>query len=151
MPNTPTKYFGNLEYRNEDVIQFPSGIPAFEEEVSFLLVEAADRAPLQFLQSMRQTSLCFLALPILVVDPKYRLELSPEDLTSLGLTTDCQPSIGADIECVAVLVTPEIGPPSVNLLAPIVINRRNRRGIQAIRADLTYSHQFKLAAAAVCL
>ena len=144
MPNIPTKYFGNMEYRDEDVVQFPCGLPAFEEEVQFLLIEPAERAPLQFLQSVRQPGLCFLALPILVVDPEYHLAMTLEDLVSLDLETNRQPSIGSDVDCLAVIVAPETGPPSVNLLAPIVINRRNRLAIQAIRVDYAYSHQHSL-------
>jgi flagellar assembly factor FliW len=151
MPHIPTKYFGNLDYQEEDVVQFPCGLPAFEEEVQFLLIEPADRAPLQFLQSVRQPGLCFLALPILVVDPGYRLAMTTEDLVSLDLDTTRQPLIGSDIECLGVLVATENQPPSVNLLAPIVINRKNRFGIQAIRVDSTYSHAHSLAGPeAVC-
>jgi len=151
MPHIPTKYFGSLEYRDEDVVQFPCGLPAFEEERQFLLIEPADRAPLQFLQSVRQPGLCFLALPILVVDQAYRLTMTLEDLVSLDLDTTRQPLIGSDIECLAMLVALENKAPSVNLLAPIVINRRNRRGIQAIRVDSAYSHAHSLAGPeAVC-
>jgi flagellar assembly factor FliW len=144
MPQIPTKYFGSLEYGDADVVQFPCGLPAFEEEVQFLLIEPADLAPLQFLQSMREPSLCFLALPILAIDPGYQLAMTSEDLVSLQLETSRQPSIGSDIECLAVMAMPENGPPSVNLLAPIVINRRNRWGVQAIRVDSAYSHEHSL-------
>ena len=131
MPQIPTKYFGNLEYRDEDVVQFPCG--------------------LQFLQSVREPGLCFLALPILVVDPEYHLAMTLEDLVALELETNRQPVIGSDIDCLAVLVVPESGSPSVNLLAPIVINRGNRTGLQAIRVDSDYSYAHSLAGPeAVC-
>jgi flagellar assembly factor FliW len=151
MPTIPTKYFGNFEYRDEDVVQFPCGLPAFEDDVQFLLIEPMDRSPLQFLQSVCQPGLCFLALPILVVDPEYRLGMTTEDLVTLGLDTTRQPVIGSDIECLALIVVPETEPPKVNLLAPIVINRSNRVGIQAIRVDTAYSHEHALAGpAAAC-
>ena len=67
-----------------------------------------------------------------------------EDLELIGLETGHQPEIGADVDCLAVLVSPEDGPPSANLLAPIVINRRNRLGTQAIRLDSVYSYAHQL-------
>jgi flagellar assembly factor FliW len=145
MPQILTKYFGTIDYDDENVIRFPSGLPSFEEESRFLVIAPADRAPLVFLQSMRQPGLCFLTLPILVIDPHYHLEMTAQDLESIELDTGRQPAIREDVECLAVLVAPEDGPPSANLLAPIVINRRTRLGTQAVRLDSVYSHQHQLA------
>src|SRR5258708_38332798 len=107
MPQILTKYFGSLEYGEQDAVRFPCGLPAFEEEVGFLIIEPPERAPLVFLQSLRQPGLCFLALPILAIDPYYRLDMTVEDLQSLELETTRQPVIGAEIDCLAVLVAPE--------------------------------------------
>ncbi len=145
MPQIVTKYFGTLDYAKEEVIRFPSGLPSFEEEDRFLIVGPPDRAPLLFLQSIRQPGLCFLALPILIIDHEYRLEMTLEDLELIELDTGRQPEIGPDVDCLAMLVVPEDGAPSANLLAPIVINRRNRVGTQAVRRDSVYSHAHQLA------
>jgi len=147
MPQVLTKYFGSLEYQEDEVVQFPSGLPAFEEELEFLVIEPAAKAPLAFLQSMRQPGLCFLALPILAIDPDYALAITLEDLEALQLETTHQPEIGRDIDCLAVIAPPQDGPITANLLAPIVINRGKRFGVQAIRLDSTYSHQYPVAKA----
>ena len=117
MPEITTKYFGSIEYREEDVIQFPSGLPGFEEEAQFLAIEPPANAPLTFLQSVRRPSLCFLAVPIQGLDPDYKLAITREDLESLGLETDRQPRIGEGIRCFAVILVAENGPVSANLLA----------------------------------
>ena len=145
MPQILTKYFGPLEYQERDVVRFPSGLPAFEEELEFLVIEPAAQAPLTFLQSAGQAGLCFLALPILAIDPQYALAVSAEDLSALDLEESRQPAIGGEVDCLAVIAAPEQGSPTANLLAPIVINRKNRLGVQAIRVDSTYSHQHRLA------
>jgi flagellar assembly factor FliW len=144
VPQILTKYFGPLDYQQRDVVRFPSGLPAFEEELEFLVIEPAAKAPLAFLQSTRQAGLCFLALPILTIDPHYALAVSAEDLAELGLDASRQPAIGGEVDCLAVIAAPEHAPPTANLLAPIVINRKNRLGLQAIRVDSTYSHQHRL-------
>ena len=145
MPAVLTKYFGSLEYHQSEVVRFPSGLPAFEEELEFLVIEPAAKAPLAFLQSMRQPNLCFLALPVLAIDPGYSLAVAIEDLEALQLETSRQPVIGAEIDCWTVIAPPHDGLLTANLLAPIVINRENRRGVQAIRLDSTYSHQHPVA------
>ena len=33
-----TKYFGEIEYEEKDVVRFPAGIIGFEEEQAFLLL-----------------------------------------------------------------------------------------------------------------
>jgi flagellar assembly factor FliW len=141
MPQTATKYFGSIEYQEADAVQFPCGLPAFEDESQFLILESPASAPFVFLQSLRLPSLCFLALPVPVVDPEYQLALSDEDLHTLGLEPGRQPRIGDEVACLAVIVAPENRPITANLLAPIVINTRGRRGVQAIRSDSIYSHK----------
>jgi flagellar assembly factor FliW len=144
MPQLVTKYFGFVEYREDDVLQFRAGLPGFEEQSQFLAIEPPADAPLTFLQSVRLPGLCFLALPMQTVDPDYRLGITREDLESLDLDTSRQPRIGDEVRCFAVIVVPENGYISANLLAPIIINLANRSGVQAIRIDTVYSHQHPL-------
>jgi flagellar assembly factor FliW len=148
MPELLTKYFGSIEYRETDIVRFPFGLASFEQESQFLVIEPPGSAPLTFLQSLRLPSLCFLALPVEGVDPDYKLEITREDLASLGLQTGRQPRIGEEIRCFAVIVVAENGHISANLLAPVVINPATRRGVQAIRIDSIYSHQHSLTEAA---
>ncbi len=148
MPHILTKYFGSIEYQEADVVQFPAGLPAFEQETEFVLIEPPACAPMVFLQSLQQSSLCFLSLSILAIDPDYSLVVTVEDLQSLQLELEPgrQLGIGDEIACLALLAVAENGRITANLLAPIVIDRLNRRAIQAIRNDSIYSHQHQVAA-----
>jgi flagellar assembly factor FliW len=142
MPLLATKYFGAVSYDPADIYQFPQGLPAFELEKSFVLLDVASKRPLVFLQSAGAPDLCFLAFPILVIDPEYELDVSFEDLTILGLATDRQPIIGTDVLVLALLAIQHAGPPNANLMAPIVINPKNGIGVQAIRSDRHYSFEY---------
>ena len=148
MPELLTKYFGSIEYRKEDVIEFAAGLPGFEEESQFLVMQPPASAPLAFLQSLRLPGLCFLVLPMQGIDPDYKLEITREDLESLGLPTTGQPCMGEEVDCFTVIVVAENGRITANLLAPVIINRENRRGVQAVRIDSIYSHQHLLTEAA---
>src|SRR2546423_4510128 len=127
-----TKYFGTVNYPEEAVIQFPCGLPGFEEEKQFLMMEPAARAPLTFLQSLQRPGLCFLAAPIQGLYADYQPAITLEDLECLGLDPGRQPRIGAEIWCLALIVVAKNGQVTANLLAPVMINRANLRGRQAI-------------------
>jgi flagellar assembly factor FliW len=145
MAEITTKYFGSIEYNSDAVVRFPCGLPGFEQEQEFLVLEPPANSPVVFLQSLSRANLCFPALPVEVIAPDYSLAITGEDLESLALPADCQPFLGEGISCLAILVVTENGHIHANLLSPLVINRANRRGVQAIRIDSRYSHQHRVA------
>jgi flagellar assembly factor FliW len=120
---------------------FPAGIPAFEQEKRFVAVRQAVSEPLVFLQSVADPNVCFATLPAPAACPGFRLSMAPEDLEALGLDRARQPVIGNDVLCLAILSLTENAPPTVNLLAPIVVNVHTLRGCQAIQTDSRYSHR----------
>ena len=65
-------------------LEFPAGIPAFEQETAFVLLRPPETEPLVFLQSEKTAGLCFLAVPVERVVPDYELALSAEDRNSVG-------------------------------------------------------------------
>ncbi|MFZ0337758.1 MAG: flagellar assembly protein FliW, partial [Terracidiphilus sp.] len=151
MPSVETKYFGTLPYVEESVFDFPQGLPAFEEEKTFVLIEAPpgekaqggepESTPLVFLQSLTRAGLCFLAFPILAVDKDYQLAVAPEDLEDLDLDAGLQPALGSEVLVLALISLHDELLATANLMAPIVLNRKPRRGLQAIRRDSRYSHE----------
>jgi flagellar assembly factor FliW len=136
-----TRYFGPVDYDEQSVMLFPDGIPAFEQEQRFLALRQPINEPLVFLQSLANPNLCFATLPALSACPGYQLSMAPEDLDALGLEAGRQPAIGHDVLCLAILSLEENAPPTVNLLAPIVVNLHTLCGRQAIQTDSPYSHR----------
>ena len=151
MPILNTKYFGPVSYADDAVVEFPRGLPGFDERQEFVAIQKPDTAPLVFLQSLNNPELCFVTLPILAVDPGYRLQVSDEDLKTIGLPARHRLRIGADTMCLAVVSVRETGP-TANLLAPVVVNLNSHKAVQAVSADGGYSHQHVLVPeeAAVC-
>ncbi len=141
-----TKYFGQLAFAEGAVFDFPHGLPAFEDEKTFVLIEEPEKAPLVFLQSTERPSLCFAAFPIQVVDRTYDLAISPEDLEELGLDAERQPDLGSEVTVLALITMHGKNVPTANLMAPVVLNVKRRRGLQAIRHDCRYSHAYCLGA-----
>ncbi len=146
MPELDTTHIGRISYTEKDILEFPAGLPGFEQERAFLSVEVAAAKPLILLQSMATPGLCFMTLPVLSIEPGYRLNMAHEDLRTIGLPEDVQPAIGVDVVCVAIVTMSEKKPPTINLLAPLVVNMKTGRGVQAIQVDSNYSHQHEVPA-----
>jgi len=143
MPVLETQNFGAISFEPDSVIEFPRALPGFEERHRFLPVQIPLTAPLVFLQSVDEPSLCFPTLPVLAVDPHYQLQMMEEDRELVGLPLDRQPRLGNEVLCLAVLSLRETGP-TANLLAPVVVNLSNYRAVQALAPDSNYSHQHAL-------
>ena len=143
MPVMETKNFGEISFEADSELEFPGGLPGFDSRRRFVAVRFVESDPIIYLQSLEDPALCFITMPILAVDPNYKLKVKAEDLGQLGLAPARQPRIGEDVLCLTVLSLCETGP-TANLLAPIVVNLRNRRAVQAVAPESEYSHQHEL-------
>ena len=143
MPSVQTKYFGTLSYEPDAPLEFPQGLPGFEDRRQFLALSFTDTQPMVFLQSLEDPGLCFITLPILAIDPQYQLQIDNEGRDLVGLPVGQPVRIGDDVLCLAVVSIRESGP-TANLLGPIVVNLRNRKAVQAVDAESGYSHQHAL-------
>lgn len=122
-------------------IRFPYGLPGFEQERRFRLVEHPGLAPLVLLQSEESADLCFVTLPVAALAPDYELPVAESDCEILGLDPSAPGEAAPALLGLAIVTVPEDGPPSANLLAPVVVNLAAGLGVQAVRADRRYSHQ----------
>jgi flagellar assembly factor FliW len=143
MPETVTTNFGTISFAPESVFEFPNGLPGFEDRRRFLPVQNPGTAPILFLQSLDEPSLCFTTLPIWVVNPQYRLHITEQDLQALEFPADRQPSIGDEVLCLAVLSIRTTGT-TANLLAPVVVNLKNYKAVQAVSPESGYTHRHLL-------
>lgn len=135
--------FGILECLSESVIWFPEGLPGFESEHRFVLIEPEALTPAVVLQSVETQDLSFLAVPVSIVDSHYQVGITVEDLRTLGLNETRQPAAGIDVLCLGIMSAAE-GGMTANLLAPVVVNLKTRVGVQAVRNDGVYSHRHAL-------
>ena len=132
MQEMETSRFGRLQYADTESIEFSKGLPGFETEREFVLVDRPESRPFLFLHSARTPALCFVTVPVSLIVPGYGLELSADDI----LTLQSVGSVGLDV--LGIVCAAEGQPATVNLLGPVVINRMARRGLQTIRDDDRY-------------
>lgn len=143
MPWCNTIHFGRLEYSSASAITFHDGLPGFEAERQFVVIQRPDHHPLVFLQSLQTPELCFPALPVRAIDSGYELRVSEADREVLGFEN--APVIGETTLALALIALHE-DDPTANLLAPIVINLRTQSAAQCIDPDMRYSHRYRLIA-----
>lgn len=144
MPSCNTTHFGSLEYDFSATIDFAEGLPGFEYERRFVIVQQPGHHPLVFLQSLQSPELCFPALPVRVVEPGYSPQVSTADLEMLGFVS--QPALGEDSVVLALIALHEEDP-TANLLAPVVINLNTRAAAQCVDREMRYSHRHPLTTA----
>lgn len=124
-----TRYFGEIEVGENEIILFPWGIPGFEHLKRFLLLE---EKAFFWLQSVDEEAVVFAVCDPFIYFPGYEVEIPSVECDVLGLSKE------SDVVILAIMnfkSSREIG---VNLLAPIVINCRLRMGKQIILEDTKY-------------
>ena len=131
--------------RSRVILYFPQGLPGFEQDRHFTLTEPPDLGPVVYLESLDSPHLRLWAAPAAAVDAGYSLDLSREDLRTLGLDTMRRPVPEIDVVCLTILCLADGGQLTANLLAPIVVNARTHVALQAVRSDRRYSHRHAIA------
>lgn len=138
---TQTKYFGTVEYGEEDVLQFKEGLFGFEDEKQFLLIPfEGGNSPLLCLQSLQTAGLAFTALNPFFLKPDYQPVLQARELKSLGV-------VRSEELCFYVLcvVRDPISESTVNLKCPVAINDATRAAMQTILESGAYEMRHRLA------
>jgi len=126
-----SRWLGAVKVDAECALLFPAGLPGFEELRRFIPVEIPAHRPIVYLQSPDDAEICFVALPVYVIDPDFTLRLSDEDRSLLQLPEGCDPVVGDDVLCLA-LLRRSGSAPEANPDAAVVINLHNRIGIQCV-------------------
>lgn len=123
-----TKYFGEIDYSEEDVLHFPQGMFAFEEEKEFLLLPfSGSDGTLLCLQSLMTPQLAFVVMNPFALHLAYAPVLQPEELEGLGVKDSKE--LCYYVLCV---VKNPVSTSTVNMKCPVAINDETRVGAQVI-------------------
>ena len=135
--------FGEFEVSEELVVQFPEGLPGFEDQKQFAFLPYTvdeDNSPFAYMQSVQDPDLTLLLADPFLFFKHYSLDLNDEDAAQLGLT-DAEETAGV----YGVVAVPEkIDQMTVNLVAPIVVNWKEQKGMQIILDRSPYSTKHRL-------
>lgn len=132
--NIQTKYFGEIEVDETKQIQFSMGLPGFEDETAFILLDLPDNDVFQLLQSTLTPSLAFVVVNPYYIYSDYVVDLDDNILDRLQIRQETDVSLFA----IVTLASP-FAKSTLNLKAPVVINANCRTGKQYILDANNYS------------
>jgi flagellar assembly factor FliW len=133
-----TKYHGDIDIDEKDIVRFEQGIPGFLEEKQFVLLPLAD-TPFVILQSVKTPALGFVLIEPFSYFPSYEIDLDDNTLEQLQITGE------QDVALYVILtVADPFDDTTANLQAPIVINVHKRLGKQVILTNTNYKTKHRL-------
>ncbi|MCP4572064.1 MAG: flagellar assembly protein FliW [bacterium] len=133
MPSFKTVRFGDLDYRDDDVITLPEGLLGMPTLQRWLMLEMGENVPMKWFQSLDRADFGFPVCQPGFFHDEYAVDVptglqerlgaeAPEDLITLIITT----------------VHPGGERVTGNLLAPMVIAAESRRGAQVVQESDGY-------------
>lgn len=128
---------GSVLVDTERLITFPDGIPGFPMAKQYTLVKNDKGHPFFWLQAVEDPELAFVVTDPLIFKPDYRPALPSEEMKALEIEGSDSPVV------LAILTIPQEDPLKLtaNLMAPLVINAKTRRGKQIVLSDPSYNHR----------
>jgi flagellar assembly factor FliW len=123
----------NETFSEIENIKFPKGIYGFDGERKFKILIPDKTSPLAYLQDMSST-LRFIVVDAFSAFKDYDVIIDKFDADMLQLEKEED----AIVLCIVNMKDP-VQDSTVNLLAPIVVNRNNKMGIQIILDKSSYS------------
>jgi flagellar assembly factor FliW len=118
--------FGEIEYRDEDVINFEEGLIGFPTHHEYLLVPHKPQSTFHWLQSLDEPSLAFLVTEPTHYVPDYRYAVAQTSDEHVVLTTVVIPA-GKPEEM------------TLNLAGPIMIDASSKKARQVVLDDGSYT------------
>lgn len=119
---------GVITYKKKDIVTFIEGLMGFESLRQYIWLERSESQPFSWLQSIDDPNISFVAINPFNFFGGYEMKIDNDDYANLQLKQ-------ASDAVVLTLVTVPPGQPtaiSTNLLAPILINKRNSKAKQVI-------------------
>jgi flagellar assembly factor FliW len=133
--NLKTKFFGEIEYDEREMLEFPAGLPGFEDCKKFIAIDNPDGGGVfKWLQSVDRPELAFVVMNPFFIMADYEFDIPESVVEMLRLKGPEDASVLA-----VVRIPDELKKMTVNLRAPIVINRTNNRAHQTVLEDDRYS------------
>jgi len=143
MVEVNTNAFGKIAIEDEKIIRFEHGILGFPDLKDFTLIYNIDKgieSSIKWLQSLDEPNFAMPVMnPNLVMDdyvPMFDRDL----LKPLGANLDPENLM----MLVTVTVPKDITQTTVNLKAPIIVNVEERKAVQLISDDDTYSIKYAI-------
>ncbi|MDM5351422.1 flagellar assembly protein FliW [Lysinibacillus sphaericus] len=125
-----TKFLGEMEISEQDILTFEHGLLGLEEEREFILLPIDADLPLAILQSVERPEIGFVVAYPFAFKKDYSFDISEEDLEQLHLEKE------ENVLTYSIVTMKDTFQDStINLLAPLIINMEKKYGKQIVLQD----------------
>ncbi len=130
-----TKHFGEIEIEQNKIINFIDGIPGFEDQKRFIVIDNPDDSvPFKWLQSIDEPELAFIIINPFIFKENYEFDLPKHIIEKLKIKEE------KDVVVYSIVVIPDdITKMTANLAGPIIINANEMLGKQIVLDDNRYT------------
>jgi len=135
---TPT--FGDITVRSDQIIMLSPGLLGFSQFHRYVLIEHQKESPFLCLQCVDNPDLAFVVIDPAFIVPDYQVGPVEELMADLAVKTP------QDLKVLVILTIPPGQPQEMtaNLIGPLVINLKDRRGKQLVLDTPEYSHKHRV-------
>jgi flagellar assembly factor FliW len=129
-----TTRFGEIEVKENDLIELPAGLIGFPELKRYVLLDHDKDSPFKWLQSLDDGAIAFVLINPLLFKPEYTVEVTEVEVSDLELSSE-------EDAVISVIITMPSNPQNMtaNLKAPLIFNLKNRKGKQIILNNTAYT------------
>lgn len=135
-----TSRFGEIEVKEDSVFNLVSPILGYDDKKDFVLIEHKENSNFRWLQSVSTPDLAFVVTVAGFFGIDYSFELPDSTQDSLNITE------ADDILALNIVVIPHENPraSTINLLAPLIFNIKNKKGAQVILSGTNFRIDYPL-------
>ena len=142
-----TRFLGELEAEEKDIITFEDGILGFSNLKKYLMVYDESNQCFNYLQAMEDVNVCFIITSPFFVIPDFSIDINGDSVKKLGIEEE------KDVMLYSIVTIPEdVKQMTANMKAPLVVNLKNRKALQEVLDDdrYTVNHRIVKEADASC-
>jgi len=132
--------FGELQVKKENVFDFILPIIGFNDLVKYTIVDYKPDSPFKWLQSMEDMELAFPVTLCSFFGIDYKFDIPDEEAEKLGIET------ADDVFVCNIANIPSSNPhdATINMLAPVVVNLKNKKAMQIVLKNTDFQVRYKL-------
>lgn len=134
-----THQLGEIEVDVEKKITFVHGIPGFEHLKEFVVIQTDAKIPFAFLQSIEDGGVSFIVTNPFVFFPDYEFDLPVPVKEELKLESEQDCAVWAIVS-----VKQSLQDATLNLLAPVIMNTKEKLGKQVVLNGTPYRTRHSL-------
>ncbi len=136
-----SRSFGELEFKEESIVNFPEGIIGFENLKKWILIENQSMEPFKWIQSIEDGNIALMVIDPHLIRSNYKMAIPSIEHQKIGLEN--LEKRDDWISFCVVVPKEDIKNSIVNLKAPILINLKEKTGKQIILLNDDYDVEEK--------